>query len=312
MARVAAIWSLLVLPVLAGTSTPRPERVTYKTPDGVQIVADYYAPKTTSQDRAPIVIMLHQYPSTRSSWAPIVPLFYQAGYAVLAPDLRGHGDSVEPRSMYLERGRKSQDTKHYRAAYQDVLGAYEWLRGRKEVDRSRFALIGASIGTSVSIAYAALDKSVDVVVCLSPGTNYFGVDSKRDIKRCRDRPILLISPRKERTRSETLGAAAKNATVKIIEDSDKHGTFMFGQVPGIEKTVFEFVQAHIGKPTKHPVVASVKSNKYHETTCGYAKPGGGRYAIKTENLRVFSSAAEAKARGYTPCKRCGKSKTKSR
>ena len=307
----AAILAASFLSASDGASMPEVSPVTYKTPDGVRIVADYYLPKTKAGRHAPVVILLHQYPSTRSSWKPIVPRFHRAGYAVLAPDLRGHGESVKPKEMNLEKGRKDQSPEHYRAAYQDLLGAYEWLRNRKEVDRSRFALIGASIGSSVALDYAARDRSVDVVVCLSPGTDYFGVDSKRDVKRCANRPVLLVSPEKERDRSETLGRSAKTATVKIIKDSDQHGTFMFGKVPGIEKRVFDFVDAHIGKPAEHPVLASIKSDRYHKPTCRYVKAeSGGRYVVKPENLRVFSSAAEAEARGYKPCKPCYKTKSR--
>ena len=305
MLRSAAIMVLCALPVRA--ATPEARTVTYKTPDGVEIVADYYAPKAGPDVGAPIVILLHQYPSTRSSWRPLAPLFHEAGYAILAPDLRGHGDSVKPARMKLSAGKESRSPQHYREAYQDVLGAYEWLRSRKEIDRSRLAIVGASIGTSVAIDYAARDRSVDVVVCLSPGPNYFGVDSKRHITKYGDRPILLLSPSNEEERSRILGAENASVTVKIIKDSDLHGTFMFGKVPGIEKTVFEFVDTHIGKPSDRPVVASLKSKKDPDPTCRYATPDpDNRYAVRRENLRVFSSPAEAKGRGYEPCKKCFK------
>jgi len=316
MLRIGSILLAVTASVPAEQSLPKPERVTYPSPDGVQIVADYYPPKTSEEHSAPVVILLHQYPSTRGSWAPLVPPFHEAGYAVLAPDLRGHGESIEPKSMNLEEGRKGQSPKHYRAAYQDVLGAYDWLRGRKEADLSRFALIGSSIGSSIALDYAARDKSVDVVVCLSPGPNYFGVDSRRDLASYGKRPVLLISPRNERDRSETLGKLSPGATVKIVEDSDLHGTFMFGKVPDIEKTIFEFVQAHIGSTTKDPVVASLKAKangKYHKPTCPHAQPDEkGPSTISAGNLRLFSSAAEAEARGLTPCQRCCGAKAKDK
>lgn len=307
MSRATAIVAVLTMPVCADASGVEPQRVSYRSPDGVEIVADYYAAKSAGRAGAPVVVMLHQYPSTRSSWQPLAEMFGKAGYVVLAPNLRGHGESIKPDSMGLEQGRKSRDTKHYRAAYLDVMGAYEWLRGRKDIDRSRFALVGASIGASVALDYASRDKSVDVVVCLSPGANYFGLDSKRDIVKCRTRPILLISPDSERSSSETLGKLVKKATVNVIEGSKLHGTFMLGKVPGIERTVVSFVDKHIGKPSKRPVMASIKSNKYHLPTCRYAKPSSGeRFAVRAANLRTFSSATEAEARGYKPCKVCGK------
>jgi pimeloyl-ACP methyl ester carboxylesterase len=305
MIRVSVVFSVMVIPVLAEDSV---QRITFTTADGVQIVADYYAPRTTVESGVPVVIMLHQYPSTRSSWRPLAARFHEAGYAVLAPDLRGHGESVEPKSMGLERGRTTRDPRHYRAAWQDVLAAYDWLKGRKEVDRSRFALIGSSIGSSIALDYAARDRSVDVVVCLSPGPNYMGVDSRRDIVNVGKRPILLVAPGNEREQCEALGRLAAGATVKIIEGSDLHGTFMFGKVPGIEQLIFDFVKSHIGRPTTDHVVASIKTRgkgKYHKPTCVYASPDEkNRMAISEGNLRVFSSPAEGEARGYAPCQRC--------
>jgi dienelactone hydrolase len=310
VSQLAMLVLVSVAPMRAAEPPLRPQRVTYKTPDGVRIVADYYPPSTAAKKPAPIVIMLHQYPSARGSWAPLVPLFHDAGYVVLAPDLRGHGESVEPKGRNLEEGRKGQSPKHYRAAYQDVLGAYEWLRDRKEVDLSRLALIGSSIGSSIALDYAARDKSVDVVVCLSPGPNYFGVDSMRHIASYGKRPVLLISPGSERDRSEALAKVARNATVKIIENCDIHGTFMFGKVPGIEKTIFDFVDSHIGKASKDPVVGSLTGkSKYHKPTCAYAKPEEkNAYTISESNLRVFSSAAEAEGRGLAACQRCSGNK----
>lgn len=302
-----AVAAVLVLTQLAQAEAPKAETVRYPSPDGVRIVADYYPPEARAPKPAPVVVMLHQYPSTRSSWKPLAELFLEAGYAVLAPDLRGHGDSVEPKSMKLVEGKTNRDPKHYKEAYQDVLGAYEFLRGVREVDLSRFALVGASIGCSVSLAYAATDASVDVVACLSPGIDYFGVDSVRDIKNLGKRPVLLVSPKTEADSSRTLGKSAKHATVKVYASSDLHGTFMFGEVPGVEKLVFEFVDKHIGRRSGPPVVGSIKSSKYHKPDCRYAIPDpDNRYSVRKENLRVFSSADEARARGYEPCKRCFK------
>ncbi len=308
MQRHVVVVLLTLTPSLAA-APPEAEIVRYPTPDGVRIVADYYPPKAGVRKPAPVVIMLHQYPSTRSSWRPLAELFHEAGYAVLAPDLRGHGDSVEPKSMHLVKGKADRDPKHYKEAYQDVLGAYEWLRERDEVDRSRIALVGASIGCSVSLAYAATDPSVDVVACLSPGLDYFGVNSVRDIKNLDRRPVLLVSPKPEADSSRTLGKNAQKATVKVYEASDLHGTFMFGQVPGVEKLVLDFVDEHIGRPGGPRVVGSIKSTKYHKPDCRYAVPDpDNRYSVRKENLRVFSSPEEALGRGYTPCKRCFKGK----
>ena len=52
------------------------------------------------------------------------------------------------------------------------------------------------------------------------------------------------------------------------------------------------------QPGNGPFVGSSKSDKYHYTGCSAAQ------RIKSENLVTFSSSAEARAAGYTPCEIC--------
>ena len=70
MVRLASILTVLSIPVCAHGAAPEIARVSYETADGVKIVADYYLPKESGDRPAPVVILLHQYPSTRSSWEP--------------------------------------------------------------------------------------------------------------------------------------------------------------------------------------------------------------------------------------------------
>jgi len=45
---------------------------------------------------APMVVLLHGFPARWSTWRQIIPLLVQAGYFVVAPDLRGYGASDKP------------------------------------------------------------------------------------------------------------------------------------------------------------------------------------------------------------------------
>lgn len=46
----------------------------------------------------PIVVLLHGFPEDRSSWSSVIPALAEAGYRVLAPDLRGYLPGARPRS----------------------------------------------------------------------------------------------------------------------------------------------------------------------------------------------------------------------
>lgn len=65
-----------------------PMRVTFRTPNGVQLVAD-----RTGSPSAPCVILLHGGGQTRHSWSSAVARLSNAGFQVINFDARGHGDS---------------------------------------------------------------------------------------------------------------------------------------------------------------------------------------------------------------------------
>src|SRR5205807_9485777 len=97
----------------------------------------------------------------------------------------------------------------------DAEAAVKWAGGEKGVDAKRVVMIGASVGCSISLDFASRTPEVKGVVCLSPGTDYMGLDSVAAIKQCGDRGILLVAPTAEREAPETLAKSAQKAEVDI-------------------------------------------------------------------------------------------------
>ena len=87
---------------------------------------------------------------------------------------------------------------------------------------------------------------MNVVVCMTPGENYLGVDSVDDIKKYGDRPILLLATEDERRAAEKLGTVNARATVHIVGSGRVHGTRMFGRINGIEGRIVSFIRENIG------------------------------------------------------------------
>jgi len=278
------------------------EAVSFKTDDGVEIAADYFAP--TGRTPAPVVILLHQYRSTRAAWKPLVPVLQRAGFAVLAVDLRGHGGSVKPGNLKLVQRVMDRDPALFNAMNSDVFAAYGFLSQRPECDLSRLAIVGASVGASVALDYARQDRSVDVVVCMSPGEAYMGVDSRTHIReygKWGKRPVLLLAAPGEQQACEALAAAYPGAKVQITQpgtkDGDKvHGTNMFGQVENIEQGVADFLAEHVGGPAGQAVAGDLDG--------GPCCPVGSEADKKLDpkSRRVFSSGEEARSRGYRASK----------
>jgi len=283
---------------------PQPQRVSFKTADEITIVGDLALPTLKDDQKAPVAVLLHMYRSDRRAYDPLTPHLLEAGFATLAIDMRGHGESVEPKSMQLAERVAKRDKTLFKSMDKDVTAAYQFLRENHaaKIDLSRFVLVGASVGCSVALKYAAKDRSVDGVVCLTPGTDYLGIHSIKDAGKYKGRPILLLASEAERKACDALAKEMpQNAKVQIFKGRldnpmQWHGTRMFGPVKGIEKMITDFLIAAVGKPTTQPVAASINSDVYHKPDASTVK------RIKPENLRRFSSSTEAEARGLRASK----------
>ena len=116
--------------------------VALPTRGGGLTIRGWYAPPRRPD--GPVVIVVHGYNACRRDWSVLLPagMLHGAGFGVLLPDLRNHGDSD------IDDGRWAGGAKEYL----DVLGAWDWLRARG-VPASRIGLFGVSLGAAtVTIA----------------------------------------------------------------------------------------------------------------------------------------------------------------
>ncbi len=294
--------SLVVLVGLAAAGPAvavEPQAVSFAAADGVLISADYYPPPVAARGDAPMVILLHMYRSDRNAWEPLIAPLHEAGFAILALDLRGHGQSAttETRDAVARR-----DPEVFRKMQDDLRGAYDWLAQQPKIDRARFALVGASVGSSVALQYAAKDRSVDGLVCLSPGLNYMQLDSVGEIRQIIGRRILLLAAEDERDAPYTLQSQARGGVeVRIYKGQKAHGTDLLGLIPDIEKEIVGFLRDAVGQPSDSTVYASIERNVYHQPDSAWIAE------ISPTNLRYFSSAQEAESRGLRAAKSKGPS-----
>lgn len=251
MSTFQCIIALCLLFPFGADAAPAKQTVTFETSDGVKIEADYYPPIVKSGEKAPVAICIHMYPADRRSWEPLVPGLREGspGFAVLAYDIRGHGGSTEPKEKNLKAMYDGRDPELFKNAWKDVEAARKWLEKQPGVDTSRIALIGASIGCSISLDYGGRDKDVKAIVCLSPGTNYFEVDSISHIKKCGGIPVLLISPEGEYSAIEELIAASggKAKGLKYPGGREWHGTKMFDENYQDHEVVRKRIVSHVAQ-----------------------------------------------------------------
>jgi len=87
--------------------------------------------------QGPVVVLLHGYTETSHMWLPLMPLLAK-GHTVIAPDLRGAGDSERPQGGY--------DKKTMANDIRDLV---------HQLGYNQASLVGHDIGLMVAYAYAA-------------------------------------------------------------------------------------------------------------------------------------------------------------
>ncbi len=203
------------------------EKIEFKTSDGWVIVGSYLAPPTKP---APVLILLHMYGRTRYTWRTVAKTWNEMGFAVLAIDLRGHGESTTRDGKSLTY--RQFTAKEFAAMENDVKGAIDFLLQEKggDIDKDRIFVIGASIGANTALRAGCIDERIRAIVLLSPGFAYH-VPISEDLMKCYgERPVLFIAAKGDAeayvTCEKLYGLASGVKEFKVLEGS-AHGTQMF-------------------------------------------------------------------------------------
>ncbi|MEU5762357.1 alpha/beta fold hydrolase [Nocardia sp. NPDC047648] len=135
--------------------TPRPVQARFNSL-GTSCAGDLYLPEADAP--VPGLVLGHSGVMVKEALAVFAPHFVRAGFAVLAIDYRTVGASEgEPRGQdYPQR------------QVEDFRSAISYLQSRPEVDPARIGLWGVSVGGSVAVQAAVLDRRVKCVVVQSP------------------------------------------------------------------------------------------------------------------------------------------------
>lgn len=213
-----------------------PEKVSFNTEDGVTIVADYYQ----AEGQGPSALLLHMMPATKESWREFAAALLERGFSrVLAIDLRGHGESRKKGDEMLDY-QEFEDEDHQQKML-DVRASVEWL-DEHGVEEQELAVVGASIGANLAIAYGAENYSIPAVVALSPGLNYRGVTTVDKMGEYQGRNLYIAASKEDEHSYVTVNRLKEqNPDVKAntLEDAG-HGTTMFEEKPEFMQEVLEW------------------------------------------------------------------------
>ena len=213
------------------------ERVSLKTSDGIDIVGNYRADGSSKK----AAILLHMMPATKESWNVFEVELDHAGYASIAIDERGHGESTMNGTLdYKQFSEDEQQSKIH-----DVESAFEFLKAKGFAEKD-IILVGASIGANLTIQFLADHASVPIGIALSPGLNYRGVKTDGFIQQFHDgqKIYLVASDDDDRDSAEScrkLHELNLSQTILIEKQGIGHGTNMFAADPGLMQELIDLL-----------------------------------------------------------------------
>lgn len=246
--------------------------VTLRTADGVML-SGWYIP---SRNRA-AVIALHGSGSTRSAVLSRAAILARHGYGVLAFDARGHGRS----------GGRAMDFGWYGDA--DTAAAVSYLQGLPEIDPSRIAALGLSMGGEEAIGAMAANPGLRAVVAES-ATNRVAADKawlssvyglqgwvQRGVEWITYQTASLLTSAPQPASLRTSVAAAAPRPVLLIaagdvQDEGHAGRFIEASSP---RTVSLWVApraGHTGSLAADPAVWEARVVSFLATALGGGRP----------------------------------------
>lgn len=122
---------------------------------GSKLFGWFIAPPARHGLLAPGAVLIHGWGAHAGLMLPAAPWLHEAGLALLVLDARGHGLSSAVDFQSLPR------------FAQDVDAGLAWLCQQPEVDASRLALIGHSVGAGAVLLSATRQPCVRAVISLS-------------------------------------------------------------------------------------------------------------------------------------------------
>jgi pimeloyl-ACP methyl ester carboxylesterase len=166
----------------------------------------------------PTIILLHGTGQRKEEWRPLARVLDKKGIGYLAVDLRGHGESrTTPtgETITWKKLRSGRDANDFEDMTRDVEAGVAYLAGQGVAEET-IGLIGAEVGGSIAIKYAAIHPKVPWVIMLSPGLRWNEVLTVNALRAFKGRatPILMVySDADKRSSKETplMFAFAKNS-----------------------------------------------------------------------------------------------------
>ncbi|MFP5227322.1 MAG: alpha/beta hydrolase [Acidobacteriota bacterium] len=166
-------------PKTYGSFSPMPgviaDRVTYRTEFKMRVPAIVYRPAVQA-GRLPAMVVVSGHGGDKYSWYDMYTgmLYARAGAVVLTYDPVGEGERNPEKRSGSRLHDRVVDAPQYPERLTglmitDVMQAVRYLRHRPDIDSSRIAVLGYSLGSFVSVLTGAVDPGIRAVVLSGGG-----------------------------------------------------------------------------------------------------------------------------------------------
>lgn len=229
---VFVVLAVFILNNLFFKSMASAEKIILIADDGQKISANFYnVPEAKGW-----ILLTHMMPATKESWDSFAQDMQKFGYASVAIDLRGHGESQGGPGGY----NKFTDAEH-EAGILDLESAWNFLKSRGAVPETT-TIIGSSIGANLSMQFLERHAEIAHGVLLSAGLNYHGVKTEEAARKISiSQSIVLVSSKDDD------GNAGENQLLYdvlpekmnkhlIIFEQGGHGNSMFLAIDELDLT----------------------------------------------------------------------------
>jgi pimeloyl-ACP methyl ester carboxylesterase len=155
----------------AATTEKLDEDLVLRTRDGLQLAITYYPPASSEElqqgkgKKTIPIVLLHDWKEKRTVYRDLAHYLQKQGYAVIVPDLRGHGESTRRRGTTREDtidAVKMRPNQFGLMVAQDMRAVKDFLWKRNnegELNIDKLCVVGADMGASVALNFALLDAA---------------------------------------------------------------------------------------------------------------------------------------------------------
>jgi pimeloyl-ACP methyl ester carboxylesterase len=161
------------------------------------------------------VLIAHGPDGDRAQVSALAEGLRKKGFAVLAADLRGHGQSPAGKP-WTELDRAERE-RMWTFALRDLGAAAAFLRGRRDIHTTNLTLVGVGGSAALALRHAAGDENARAVVLIAPSEDQLGFDLPDEMQRCGGLPTLVLASRDGRAMAKRLVDGVQSTGVPGLE-----------------------------------------------------------------------------------------------